>query len=185
VTSVDVVFETHSLTEDNERGVGTGWSPGRLSAEGRDQARLLGERRRNDGIAAIFTSDLERALETVRIALGDADLPTFHDWRLRECNYGDLNGTEAAIARRFSYIDDPYPGGESWTEAIERVSSFLPDLYRWAGRRVLVVGHAATGRTLARYATGKTIKDLMSEPFEWQPGWNYTLTFDEDRLVAP
>ncbi|MFD0889954.1 hypothetical protein ACFQ08_35890 [Streptosporangium algeriense] len=32
---VDLVFETHSISEDNERGVATGWLPGRLSERGR------------------------------------------------------------------------------------------------------------------------------------------------------
>jgi len=172
---VTVVFETHSTTEDNESGIGTGWNPGRLSVAGREQARLLGERRRNDGIAAIFTSDLERALETVSIAFGDTEIPIFHDWRLRECNYGALNGTEAALDEPASYIDKPYPGGESWIEAIDRVLSFLPDLYRWRGQRVLVVGHAATGRAFCRYATGKPVEELLSETFTWQPGWEYAI----------
>ena len=61
------------------------------------------------------------------------------------------------------------------SEAIDRVLSFLPDLYRWSGQRVLVVGHAATGRALYRYATGKSVKELMSEPFSWQPGWEYAI----------
>jgi len=177
---VHVIFETHSTTEDNEIGIGTGWNPGQLSAAGREQARLLGERRRDDGITAIFTSDLERALETVSIAFGNAGIPVLHDWRLRECNYGALNGTEAAIDEPSSYIDTPYPDGESWTEAIDRVLSFLPDLYRWHGRRVLVIGHAATGRALRRYATGRTIQELLSEPFNWQPGWEYEIRIDSE-----
>lgn len=44
--SIEVVFETHALTEDNERGVATGWLPGRLSARGRDNAVAMGRRRR-------------------------------------------------------------------------------------------------------------------------------------------
>lgn len=68
VPETEVVFETHSTTEDNERGVATGWLPGKLSAAGRDQAGEMGERRRADRIAAVFTSDLARAVETVSIA---------------------------------------------------------------------------------------------------------------------
>ncbi|MGH3547501.1 MAG: hypothetical protein ACRDQU_05150 [Pseudonocardiaceae bacterium] len=37
-----IVFETHSWSEDNDRGVGTGWLPGRLSERGRELARELG-----------------------------------------------------------------------------------------------------------------------------------------------
>jgi len=29
---IEIVFETHCLSEDNERGIATGWLPGRLSA---------------------------------------------------------------------------------------------------------------------------------------------------------
>jgi hypothetical protein len=32
---VEIVYETHSISEDNERGIATGWLPGRLSEEGR------------------------------------------------------------------------------------------------------------------------------------------------------
>ena len=84
--SVEVVFETHSTSEDNEAGIATGWLPGRLSAAGREQARELGERRRNDGVAVVFTSDLGRAVETAEIAFAGSPLPVVPDARLRECN---------------------------------------------------------------------------------------------------
>jgi hypothetical protein len=89
---ITVVFETHSTSEDNERGIATGWLGGRLSRLGREQARALGERRRDDGIDLVASSDLNRAVETVQIAFGEARLPIRLDWRLRECNYGALNG---------------------------------------------------------------------------------------------
>ena len=65
---VRIVFETHSLTVDNERGIATGWFGGALSAQGRALARELGERRRDDRIDAVFSSDLARAVETAEIA---------------------------------------------------------------------------------------------------------------------
>ncbi len=46
--AIEIVFETHSWSEDNERGVATGWLPGRLSDRGRDLAHELGARRRDD-----------------------------------------------------------------------------------------------------------------------------------------
>jgi len=174
---VYVVFETHSLTEDNESGIATGWDPGRLSPAGREQARLLGERRRNDGLAAIFTSDLQRALETVSIAFRDTNVPLFHDWRLRECNYGDMNGTGTAAepSDRARHIHDRYPGGESWAEAIDRVLSFIPDLSRWNGQRVLIIGHASTRWALDHFVQGTAIDQMVAAPFDWKPGWRYEI----------
>jgi broad specificity phosphatase PhoE len=63
---IEVVFETHELSEDNERGIATGELPGRLSAVGRCNAAEIGRRRRGDGITAVFTSDQRRAAETAR-----------------------------------------------------------------------------------------------------------------------
>jgi 2,3-bisphosphoglycerate-dependent phosphoglycerate mutase len=68
VVSMQVVFETHSLSVDNESGIATGWLPGRLSELGKRLAVELGQRRRDDGIAVVFTSDLRRAVETAEIA---------------------------------------------------------------------------------------------------------------------
>ena len=92
-SSIVIVFETHSTTTDNERWIASGWLDGRLSIAGKRQASELGERRRREGVAAVFTSDLGRAVETTQIAFGELSVPVFHDWRLRECDYGELNGT--------------------------------------------------------------------------------------------
>jgi 2,3-bisphosphoglycerate-dependent phosphoglycerate mutase len=94
--TIRIVFETHSTTEDNESGIATGWLPGHLSDLGRDQAAELGARRRADGIAAVFSSDLARSVETAGVAFGGTPIPVLQDWRLRECDCGQLNGSGAA-----------------------------------------------------------------------------------------
>ncbi|MEU4198235.1 histidine phosphatase family protein, partial [Kribbella sp. NPDC026611] len=83
-----LIYETHSITVDNERGIATGWLPGELSAEGRRLAAELGPRRRE--VDLVFSSDLRRAVQTVE--LSGLTAPYLQDWRLRECNYGELNG---------------------------------------------------------------------------------------------
>lgn len=154
---IRLVFETHSISEDNERGVASGWAHSRLSDRGRDLARELRRRRIDDGIEAVFTSDLRRAVETAEIAFGDSGIPMFLDWRLRECDYGDLNSGPAEEHRQSigRYLDKPYPGGESWGQAVARVGGFLDDLpLRWEGRRVLIIGHIATRWALEYYLCG-------------------------------
>ena len=155
--SLELVFETHQTTLDNEAGIATGWLPGRLSDLGRRQARELGERRRDDGLAAVFSSDLHRAVESVDLAFGDEGPPVLLDWRLRECDYGELNGAprDQVHADRVAHLSTPYPGGESWQQAVDRVGSFLGDLLpRWDGARVLVVGHVATRLGLDHFLLG-------------------------------
>jgi broad specificity phosphatase PhoE len=174
--SVEVVFETHATSEDNEAGIATGWLPGRLSAPGREQARALGERRLEDGLSVVFTSDLRRAVATAEVAFARSELPVVTDARLRECNYGDLSGTAEPLHDRAAHLDVPYPGGESWRQAVERVTGFLDELRRERdGERVLVIGHSATRLGLEVTASGKRLEELVGAPFTWQPGWEYLL----------
>jgi 2,3-bisphosphoglycerate-dependent phosphoglycerate mutase len=176
--SIQILFETHSISEDNERGIATGWHNGRLSERGRMLAAELGQRRRNDGIQAVFTSDLRRAIETAEIALGDTAIPILHDWRLRECDYGRLNGTSVMEVHqnRQHYLDEPYPGGESWRQAVGRVGRFLPDLHlRWKDTRVLLIGHVATRWALEHYLKDVPIEKLIEANFDWQAGWEYLM----------
>jgi broad specificity phosphatase PhoE len=173
---LELVYETHSVTTDNEAEIATGWLPGRLSERGREQARLLGERRRDDGLAAVFASDLRRAVETVELAFGNSDVPLFLDWRLRECNYGELNGdaAERVAADRGQHVDVPYPGGESYRQVVERTASFLTDLRRaWDGRRVCVVAHSANRWALEHLLHGTPLEELVDAPFAWREGWEY------------
>jgi broad specificity phosphatase PhoE len=182
--TVDIVYETHSTSEDNERGIATGWLDGRLSERGRRQAEELGERRRQDGILVVFTSDLGRALETAEIAFSGTDIPVFTDARLRECNYGHLNGMPVTRlqAERTQHIDAPYPSGESYRQVVGRVAAFLADLARnWEGARVLVIGHAATRWGLDHLLTGVALEHLVNAPFDWRPGWPYALSSDWTR----
>ena len=176
--SVHIIYETHALSEDNDRGIATGWLDGRLSERGRRLAAELGERRLHDGLAAVFTSDLGRAVETANIAFAGSDVPVFKDARLRECNYGTWNGMPAARleAERVQHMDVPYPGGESYREVVRRVSGFLAELARdWDDSRVLLIGHAATRWALDTLLTGVPLEQLVDAPFGWREGWSYTV----------
>jgi 2,3-bisphosphoglycerate-dependent phosphoglycerate mutase len=175
--TVEIVFETHAITEDNERGVATGWLPGRLSARGRDGARELGARRRHDAFDAVFVSDLRRAVETAELAFDGCSVPMLFDWRLRECDYGDLNGAPVDVVHdRLAYLDTPYPNGETWRQAVERVGRVLPDVAaRWNGRRVLVIGHVATRWGIEHHVAGTALEQLATEDFAWREGWEYVL----------
>jgi len=165
--SVDIMYETHSLTEDNEQGIATGWLDGRLSARGRALAEELGQRRRSDGIAVVFTSDLGRAVETAEIALKGSGIRGVQDARLHECNYGQHNGLPTAqlSAERMRHIDVAYPDGESSRQAVERANAFLTDALReWDGARVALSGHVATRGALDYLLVGVSLEDRVRAP---------------------
>ncbi|MEU7939492.1 histidine phosphatase family protein [Microbispora bryophytorum] len=176
--AVEIVYETHSLTEDNEKGIATGWLPGRLSDQGRRFAVELGARRRDTDLAAVFVSDLHRAVETAQIAFAETTIPIRQDPRLRECNYGELNGCPVTVlaAQHARHIDDPFPGGQSYRQVIQATCDFLRELAAdWDGSRVLVIAHSANKWALDCLLTGTAIEDLVDAPFGWKEGWCYTL----------
>lgn len=177
--AIELVFETHSTTVDNEQGHATGWLPGQLSERGRAQAQQLGRRRLGDEITAVFSSDLTRAAQTASAAFAGSAIPVLYDWRLRECDYGQRNGMPVAELRagRREHLDRPYPGGESWRQAVARIGRFLNDLpLRWQGQRVLVIGHAATRWGLDHLIAGISLEELIEQDFGWQEGWEYQLS---------
>jgi 2,3-bisphosphoglycerate-dependent phosphoglycerate mutase len=180
--AVEVVYETHSLTVDNETGRATGWLDGRLSERGKILAAELGERRRSDKVSAVYTSDLGRAVETAEIAFGATDIPVFREQRLRECDYGEMNGELRAVldADGPQGLDERHPGGESWRDAIERVKGFLDELTRTRdGERVVVIGHISAWYALESLSKGLPVHEVFHVPMHWQEGWEYRLPPDQ------
>ena len=135
-------------------GLASGWYDVDLSATGEEQARLLGARRRDDDLAAVFCSDLTRAVRTAEIAFRDRVLPIVRDARLRECNYGDFtrHPTVEIEERRVLHVGTPFPNGESYQQVVGRVSAWASDVTAtFAGRTVLFpIGHRATFYALER-----------------------------------
>jgi broad specificity phosphatase PhoE len=171
-----IVFETHSTSVDNEAGIASGWHDAILSATGEQQARDLGERRRDDDLAAVFSSDLARAVRTAEIAFGARGIPLVRDRRLRECHYGTLTRYPAAEieAHRVEHISTPYPHGESLEQVAQRVASWLKHTAaEFRGKTIAVVGHRATHYALEHLIAGTPLADIVAAPWCWQPGWVY------------
>jgi broad specificity phosphatase PhoE len=176
--AVQLIYETHSRTVDNERGIATGWLPGELSATGRDFALELGRRWRDTELAAVYTSDLRRAVQTAEIAFADRNVPVISDTRLRECNYGQLNGMPVARleAERGQHLDIPYPGGQSYRQVVDQMRSFLREVApRHQNQTILLIAHSANRWALQCLLEGQKLEALVGAAFEWQPGWRFTV----------
>lgn len=182
--TVWITYFVHGTTTDNENGIATGWNPGELSELGKKQSagliKLIGGKK----FDVVFCSDLKRAVDSAKLVFGDDKIKIIKDTRLRECNYGDMNGASAerVEAMMAKCIDKPFPNGESYKNVEKRMRSFLADLLKsYSGKHIAVVAHQAPQLALDVILKGKTWKQAMREdwrckkPKAWQPGWDYIL----------
>lgn len=175
--TVEIIFETHSTSVDNEAGIASGWRDVSLSHTGRTQAKEMRDRHRGERVDAVFHSDLRRAVETAEIAFPDG-VPVLPDHRLRECDYGTMTGAPPDVidADRLNRLDTPFPEGESLRDVVARVQSFLSDLARdWDGKHVVIIGHRFPKLALDYLLGGVSLAAAAAAAFEWQPGWRYVL----------
>jgi broad specificity phosphatase PhoE len=175
---VKITFESHSTTYDNENKLASGWYDVGLSELGMQQAKNMGERRRNVGYDVVFCSDLQRSYKAAEIAVEGKDVVIIKDKRLRECNYGDFNRhpNKEIEDQKLLRINEPFPNGESYNEIIKRMSEFLRDLKKdYDNKKVLIIGHRATQHGLENVINNTKIEDILTTKFNWQPGWDYEL----------
>ena len=116
---------------------------------------------------------MARAVDTTRVALGDSRIPIRQDSRLRECNYGDLNGSPVEQLRpRAAYISSPFPLGESYEGVVQRTADLLEELAATVrdGSHVLLVSHSANRWALAFLLDGLALELQVDAPFVWRTG---------------
>ena len=129
-----LVLLRHGESQWNLENRFTGWVDVPLTPKGIQEAKNAGEKLRGFTFDRAFTSVLERANETLRLALdviGQPKIPIEKNKALNERMYGDLQGLNMAeTAKKYgeaqvkiwrrSY-DVPPPGGESLKDTAERV----------------------------------------------------------------
>ena len=142
--SIKITYFVHGTTTDNEKGLATGWLSGELSKLGKQQAKDLGDIVKDKNFDVVFCSDLKRAIDSAEFGFGDK-YKIIRDKRLRECNYGSMNGKKHDFKDNLSnYINIPFPGGESYKDVEKRLRNFIEFLKtNYNGKRMAIVAHQA------------------------------------------
>ena len=132
-----------------------------LNDEGRSAAREVAQRVAQNRLDAIYTSPLERAVETaIEIANCSRIYPVNISDQLNELDFGDWTGATIEslendpVWRRFNTIRSrtPIPGGESLLEAQARIVDELKRLaLKHGDGHVAVVGHAGLIKVALAY----------------------------------
>lgn len=170
-----IVAVRHGETAWNVEGRVQGHIDTPLNATGRWQVARMAAALADEGIAAIYSSDLSRAVETAR-ALGEVlSLPVATDTRLRERSFGVFQGLTFAEGEARWPVDagrllqrDPDfapDGGESLATVSARCIDAVTALVRaHAGQTIAVITHGGVIDCLYRAATHVDLQTQRSWP---------------------
>lgn len=180
--SVQITYFCHGTTTDNEAHVSSGWKDAELSGLGVQQSIELREQTKDMHFDIVFCSDLQRAHHSAKLSW-EGIYEIVPDARLRECNYGELNGASSDIVEPMQEdecIEKPFPNGESYEDVKERVADFLEFLKaNYDGKHVALVSHKAPQLALEVLLNGKTWLEALAADWRksksWQPGWGYVV----------
>lgn len=144
-------------------------APG-LTEHGRWQASRLCARLAQFDVDSLYTSDLQRALETADVVAETLGLRIGQDPRWREVDLGRWQGLTGAQVRErwpeeiaaIEQGDDvPRGGGESYAQVQQRTVEAVQDLVaRHPGETVCVVTHGGPIRLLIAAVEGYPLADL-------------------------
>jgi broad specificity phosphatase PhoE len=144
-----LVLVRHGETDWNASGRLQGHTDRPLNDYGRRQARELADRLGDDGIAAIYASDLSRAKETAEIVGARLGLPVVIDADLRERNWGSWEGLTPSERDAVAFEGEtPREHRDRLMRAVRRIAERHP------AQRVLVVTHGGSMRRVQAAVTG-------------------------------
>lgn len=178
-----------------------------LNPNGREQARRVARALAKEDLDAVYSSDLQRAVDTARAVGGRVGVALRTDSALRERGFGTFEGLTWAevehrhpeASRRWRKRDAAFgpPGGETLAAFVERaVGAIAAIAARHRGQHIAIVTHGGVLDALYRAAA----RIAIDAPRTWQlgnasinrvlhgeqgftlVGWNDALHLDGDAL---
>jgi probable phosphoglycerate mutase len=148
-----------------------------LNERGREQAARLALALQGEGLAAIHSSDLQRAAATAQAVADACGLPVAHDAALRERAFGRFEGQtytdiearwpEDALRWRKREVDFAPGGGETLRDFSDRCVSAIARLaHAHRGEAIAVVAHGGVLDCLYRASA----RMALDAPRTWQLG---------------
>jgi 2,3-bisphosphoglycerate-dependent phosphoglycerate mutase len=173
-----IVLVRHGQSQWNLENRFTGWVDVPITPLGAQEAERAGKALKDIAFDRAYTSELQRAQQTLKIILeqiGAPGLPIEKDKALNERHYGDLQGLDKAeTAKKYGdqqvhvwrrSFDVKPPGGESLKDTADRTlpyfdSKILPEAK--AGKNVLVAAHGNSLRAIVMRLEKMTPEQIMA-----------------------
>jgi 2,3-bisphosphoglycerate-dependent phosphoglycerate mutase len=115
---------------------------------------------------AAYTSSMRRQKETCELLFGNTSIPIVVDERLRQIDNGPkYTGMKFDIGQRdyLNFIDEPFPGGESFRDFARRVREFLEEKSEhYSEHIVLTIGWRLSPAILEHVCRGTDLKAAIS-----------------------
>jgi probable phosphomutase (TIGR03848 family) len=159
----EILLIRHATNDWVKTGRLAGWTPGvHLNDDGKAQAEALGKKLAQTQLAAIYSSPLERTMETAKaIASFHPQLTVQSLEGIGEVRYGDWQGEKLSKLRKQVLWESiqvypsrvQFPGGEAIRQAQGRAVDALETLVtRHPNQRIAIVSHSDVIKlTVAHY----------------------------------
>jgi broad specificity phosphatase PhoE len=119
----------------------------------------------------VFCSDLTRAVDSATYTF-EGEKEILQDIRLRECDYGDLNGKPEELVVDEEHINIPFPHGESMKEVESRIRDFCTYLLEnYDEKHIAVIAHKAPQFAFQVITEGKTWEQVIDEDWRKVKAW--------------
>lgn len=171
----EIYIVRHGQGEDNFEGLLNGHRDRPLTSLGRQQAQLVAEKLREQGIEVIYSSPLKRAHETATIIAEYLGLPVYVEPDLIERDFGVMTGQPLTVIKNLSSEHVLPTEGVTYFLTAEGSEDF-PTLYgrgqrvldsiqkRHPQERVLLVAHGDIGKMVRAAFHGWDWKTGLTTP---------------------
>jgi probable phosphoglycerate mutase len=161
-----LLLARHGETSSNSSGLIQGHSDVPLNDTGHIQAQKLALRLENEEIDILYSSILQRAIQTANYISQKTKIPVIQDSKLTERCYGILEGKsvehyEKTLAESGQARHEFKPShGESLTELENRISLFLSQMLKLhSNKSVLIVAHQGTIKMILKILLKKSFNE--------------------------
>lgn len=147
-----------------------------LNENGKELAIITGQNLADTHIDIIFSSPLKRAHETAKLIKNSRDIEIIVDDRLRELNFGSMEGEsyeklyeEKTHGFKYFFTEPhlyyPPEDGETLEHLVERASNFMKDVIEPLAetcQRVMIVAHGAMNKALMTHVKKHSLEHFWS-----------------------